>query len=524
MEYIRTDEADHFDIKYGELSESPVRGSTARFITNPIVDDAEADPTPIKRARLQRVNGRIVIDTTVPDGAEYRYDPPSCIVTGDPSVNDLTTDRWRNESELDRATERQLIQRIKGGDERAFRQLLEAFHYKHVIGLSRGYVPNGGYYASKKEKPFTVQLYEDLTSVACFELYDVALRFTGRGRLSTLARRRILGELSNEANYLRQQGYTSGNTVGRYSHKEVGRHTQTRLDRCIFSNLGAAPEELLKFQSKNLKRDRIYHSLQDAADALKRANNLYHSEVYSDGGEDDADRDDYGTNIKSNSATEPLDEYRAVYDAANPLCLSPQLGERFIGTGRRYLRGTVVAVRQDIIPGHRRVSAIIDFWIRQRDPRAKAKPNPRPVYPPCTVKPTGVVLRPADTPYWMEPRADRPIEKAGKPYDPDRREVALVRLKSGKTKRWYRQMRAAPDSSANVAWRKEYGARDWYSWMTSEQRKRNPNVGTKQTNGSAVAPVVVLQSRRSGKPRLHVSLRHLPESTGERFACARVAW
>src|SRR5262249_39689903 len=49
--------------------------------------------------------------------------------------------------------------------------------------------------------------------------------------------------------------------------------TETRLDRWIFSNLGAPPEELLEAQQKLVKRP-IFHSLQEAADALKAANNL----------------------------------------------------------------------------------------------------------------------------------------------------------------------------------------------------------------------------------------------------------
>jgi hypothetical protein len=94
MQYIRTDDSEKYDIKHGALTESPVKGSTARFIANPIIDDIEADPKPISRARRQRVNGRIIIDTTVPDSEDYRYEPPSCLIVGDPSVNDLTTDRW----------------------------------------------------------------------------------------------------------------------------------------------------------------------------------------------------------------------------------------------------------------------------------------------------------------------------------------------------------------------------------------------------------------------------------------------
>ena len=44
MKYINTDDSEKYDIKYVVLTESPLGGSTARFICDPIVDDVEADP------------------------------------------------------------------------------------------------------------------------------------------------------------------------------------------------------------------------------------------------------------------------------------------------------------------------------------------------------------------------------------------------------------------------------------------------------------------------------------------------
>jgi len=140
------------------------------------------------------------------------------------------------------------------------------------------------------------------------------------------------------------------------------------LDRWIFDHLGSPPEDLLEAQKKLVKRP-TFHSLQEAADALKRANNLEHPDVYSDSGDDDTDRDSYSTATKTNTATEPLEEFRDVYQSQNPLYWSPQLGPQ-LGEG-----------------------------------------------------PPDILER-------------RP------PYDPDRREVATVRLKNGKTKRQYRQVAA----------------------------------------------------------------------------------
>ena len=116
MEYINTD-SEKYDIKHGRITENPLRGSTARYICNPIVDDIEAPPDPKGRARRRRINGRIIIDTTVPHGGEEQYRPPSCLVTGGPSINDLTSWRWQGRT-VGRDTERELIRRIQEGDPR----------------------------------------------------------------------------------------------------------------------------------------------------------------------------------------------------------------------------------------------------------------------------------------------------------------------------------------------------------------------------------------------------------------------
>jgi hypothetical protein len=127
-------------------------------------------------------------------------------------------------------------------------------------------------------------------------------------------------------------------------------------------------------------------------------------------------------------------------------------------------------------------------------PRIKAKPQPKPVYPPCKVKLTGRVLHPIDTPYWMQPR-ERQKELASKHHDPDRREVASVRLKNGQTKRQYRQMRAKPDTAHDVAWRAEYGA----MMKPEQQRKEDVRAEPNKANGSASANVVILESQEAAR-------------------------
>jgi hypothetical protein len=484
MTYIATD--DSLDIKHGILTESPVRGSTARYICNPIVDD---------------------IGSVDPDGPadpihpKIEYVPPTCLVTGDPSINDLAKWRWQGRT-VDAETERQLIRRIQEGDPqcragdkrscfclscRAFFDprpgtisLLPAFHHS-IRGIANEYAPKGSHRRQyKKDLPATEHdsgkrsvpasdslIFQDLMAVGCFGLWKSVLAsdFDKGCRLWTFAQPKISGLIARKANYLRQGGYTSGDTVGKYSHKKVSERSHTRLDRWIFDHLSAPPEELLEAQNKlGLKRP-VYHSLEEAFEALRRADNLEHSEVYSDDGEDGSG------DVRDTAATEALEEYRDVYQSHDPLYWSPQL-----------------AVHRDI------VSPLVDFWISELfdPPRIKAKPNPRPVYGPCLVKPTGRVLHPIDKPYWMELRERAPdILERKPPYDPDRREVAVIPLKNGKTKRMYRQMAAvAPEWVAE--WQIEYSSHPYaapYAKYVQEQKEREINVRAKrsQANGSASA-------------------------------------
>jgi hypothetical protein len=91
MEYISTEDSEKYDIKHGRLTESPLRGSTARYICNPIVDDIEAS---------RNLN--------------EEYQPPDCEVIGGPSVNNLATHRWRNDGLPNAKIEADLIRRISG--------------------------------------------------------------------------------------------------------------------------------------------------------------------------------------------------------------------------------------------------------------------------------------------------------------------------------------------------------------------------------------------------------------------------
>ena len=204
--------------------------------------------------------------------------------------------------------------------------------------------------------------------------------------------------------------------------------------------------------------------------------------------------------IPATETAKPVEEWRDLYESQNPLYWSPQLGAQ--------------------------VSAIVDFWIGEfcYPPRIKAKPQPKPVYKPCGVKPTGSVLHPIiDNPYWMEPRERAPdVLERKPPYDPDRREAAVIRFKGGKTKRVYRQIRTGPVRRIEVT--PELIAK--YAGMIEQKRRsRNKNVRPepKQAPGGPVAEIVVRESRRSSKPRLHVGEQRNPSCTGERFAGARIA-
>ena len=453
MQYINTD----FE-KYGAFTETPVRGSAYRYVAISIVDDVEADLDP-----------------------EEAHVPPDCLVTVGPSVNNLATHRWRGKGLPDAATEAGLIQRIKDGartrtskphpwddDQRVFRKLLEAFHGS-ILGEAAKYIPNGqsSRRLPKSWKHTRDQVFEDLVSVGCLALWRAALNFDlSRGwRFDTFARHRIKGAISNEANYLRRRGFSDGDTVGRYSHKKVSERSETRLDRWIFSHLGSPPEELLGVpKTLRLKRP-VFHSLQEAAEALKAANSLEHCDVYSHGG-DGCDIERGCENDTYNRATEPLEEWRDRFQS--------EFGWPSKSAGK--------------------VGAIVDFWINEfcYPPRIKAKPKRKPLYERCTVKPTGHVLHPIDTPSLMEPRDKRSSVHAGLPLAKldDKREVATVKFKNGKTRRVYRQKAASPCRHIQV------------NEAKGKQNHVRPN--REQAIGSPTAEIVVFQSRGSGVERLHL--------------------
>jgi hypothetical protein len=267
MKYINTDDSEKYDFKYGVLTESPLRGSTARFICNPIVGDVEADPD-----------------------AKKEYQPPNCLVLGDASINDLASWQWQ-ERTVDPETERELIRRIQQGDPRcragqprgcscrscrAFFDprpgkisLLPAF-YHSIRKIAGGYVPKGS--SRRKYKRASDSLiFQDLMAVGCFGLWRATLAFDFARvyRLWTIAQHKIDGLISNEANYQRRQGMGGG----------------SRLDRWIFSHLGSRPEAALEAQRELGLKRHVFHSLQEAADAIKAANDLEHSEVFSGGGD-----------------------------------------------------------------------------------------------------------------------------------------------------------------------------------------------------------------------------------------------
>ena len=272
---------------YGQLSENPLRGSTARYVAHPIVDDIDnVDPD----APADEIHPKI------------EYVPPSCKIVGDPSTNDLATKRWGMDSAVSAETEADLIRRVKNNDPhckagkpqgcgcprcQAFNRLLAA-HHRTVLKPAGKFIPKGtAQPRPNKSKHTNNLLFEDLTSVGCSALWRSALRFdpeTGN-RFNTLARHKIAGAISDEAIYQRSRGYTSGDTVRRYLKDKVSAQSVTRLDRWIFSHLGSPPEALLEAQATLVKKP-VYHSLEEAEAALKAAAALEHPDIYCDTGDD----------------------------------------------------------------------------------------------------------------------------------------------------------------------------------------------------------------------------------------------
>src|SRR6516164_5119612 len=319
--YINTD-SDADSEKYGVFTQfdgGKFNNTPYRYRANLIVDDIEANPDEAyKAAPLKRV--------------------------GKPSINDLATWRWQKRT-LDAESERKLIRRIQEGDARAFHELLAAHHHS-IRPIVSDYTPKGWWSPRQEHKHTNHQLSEDLMAVGCFGLWKAALEFDfNRGcRLWTIAGPKIKGLIANEANYLRRHGYSSGDTVARYLKREVSERSDTRLDRHIFDHLGSSPEELLEGQKKLVKHP-VFRSLEEAAEVIKAANDLEHSEVFSGGGDGcDIERGWVHTGTEDDvttKAAKPVEEWRDLYESQNPLYWSPQLR------------------------AHQEVSAIVEFWIRE---------------------------------------------------------------------------------------------------------------------------------------------------------------
>jgi hypothetical protein len=482
MPYINT------DLSYGIFrSAGRFKGSTL-YQANPIIDDIEAKPE--TGLRRQRVNGRILIDTSILDGGAVSYKSPDCLCLDKPSINDLAKHRWQGRTMPDANTERQLIRRIKKGDRRAFaNELLPAFHHsiRSIVGK---YTPKGFYSRRDTDKHTNQQLFEDLMSVGCRGLYESVLSFkpSKRCRLWTIAKTKIAGLISNEANYQRRRGMAGS----------------SRIDRWIFSNLGATGEALLAAQRKLIKHP-LYATLQEAEDALRAANDLEHSAVFSGGGDGcDIEKGWALTGEEDETvvrAAKPVEEWRDLYHSQNPSRWSPQLGD---GWGVNFSIRKPVELIGKLPPnlsrysefrvneghnavGHRRVNAIVDFWIKEFcGPYGTTRAN----FPPRTQGP-------------------HPLSalKAGKAYDPDHRETATVRLKTGKTKQWRRQKADGPIRRIRVT--KEVNAKyvAMIQRLPPTKRKVHDVTGT-QASSSSTSNVVILKTRRGGKARFQFSERH----------------
>ena len=246
MTYINTD-SDADSEKYGVFTQfdgGKLNKAPYRYRANLIVDDIEADP-------------------------DEAYEPPPLKWVGKPSINDLATWRWQKRT-LDAESERKLIRRIQEGDARAFHELLAAHHHS-IRPIVSDYTPKGWWSPRQEHKHTNHQLSEDLMAVGCFGLWKAALEFDFNAgcRFWTFAKHKIKGLIANEAHYQRRRGMGGGG----------------RLDRRVFNNLGSPPEKLLETQKLGLKKP-VFHSLQEAAEALRVANGLEHCEVFSSGGDD----------------------------------------------------------------------------------------------------------------------------------------------------------------------------------------------------------------------------------------------
>jgi RNA polymerase sigma factor (sigma-70 family) len=163
---------------------------------------------------------------------------------------------------------------------------LPAFH---------GMVRSSAHEKAPKGKHRNNQTFGDSVSAGLLGLWDAVRKFDFRGRFSTYARRRIEGEIAEEA---ARQRY-------------AGRRAPGLLNDWIADHLGATPQELFDYAKELVAAGRLalspYQTLEQAQDALDEAYAAFGDAApFSDDVDGDADDDTPQRATKPGAAAEEL--------------------------------------------------------------------------------------------------------------------------------------------------------------------------------------------------------------------------
>jgi len=178
-----------------------------------------------------------------------------------PCINDLAVHRWRDPLPS-AAEEAAIIRRMQSGDisgplQRSadFAKILAACH-GHILKIADRYIPRYRRWGVRQKHKHTDHLFfEDLVAEGCRFLWRAALRFDPNNgyRFWTFARPSVAGAIADAARKWRRSGAS-----------------ESRIDRWLYNHPNATPEQVLAAQDKLVGRDKIFHSLQEAAEGIKQ--------------------------------------------------------------------------------------------------------------------------------------------------------------------------------------------------------------------------------------------------------------
>ncbi len=235
-------------------------GAAPNAVTSPVWAIKKARPRPQHKDcgvtglnfRSYMIDIRTVLDSTEKfvENFDHQIKPLPRSTRTQPTISNLTTHRWLHPI-LTAAEEAELVRRARTGDRRASEGLVSSFH--RLIVKIAGKRWRLHYARYKRDKLHTNDLLDDLVGAGMLGLWESVRGFDSSVfRFSSRAIPRIAGAISDEATHHRMRGVGDGGRIGRW----------------LFNHPHAKPENVLAAQRKLGLKKPVYHSLEEAADAI----------------------------------------------------------------------------------------------------------------------------------------------------------------------------------------------------------------------------------------------------------------